>query len=417
MGERVNLRGVKSWSGRKCLMCGLGVAVLLTASSGMNGQDVSIVQTPQQANERIRTLTMGSHAIPHDYVIGSGDLVGITVFDVPELTRDVRVSQRGNISIPLVPVRLSIAGLTESQAEQKIAEVLEINGLVTHPEVSVMVKEHKSKPITIVGAVARPMVYEADRTVTLLEAIAEAGGIANDAGDTVIIARAPPITEVPNPAPIPDPNAPGSGVVPAAGTEEMTVPKGVPPPVQTDKQVFPLVTEAEAPQTPPVPQDKFISVSDANGSRGANTYTINLNELLETGDTRNNIILEAGDVVTVPHAGIVYVMGAVNRPGGFVMSNDRTALTTMKVLSLAGGLTRIAKLDHAFIIRMDDRGRQINTEVDLKKILRREAEDVTMRPSDILYIPDDHVKEALYRAGEIAIAVGTGVALYRVAYR
>ena len=85
------------------------------------------------------------------------------------------------------------------------------------------------------------------------------------------------------------------------------------------------------------------------------SITINLNDLLETGDTRNNIVLQAGDVVTVPHAGIVYVLGAVNRPGGFVVSNDRTQLTTLKVLSLAGGLTKIAKLDHAVIIRKDDK--------------------------------------------------------------
>jgi len=58
--------------------------------------------------------------------------------------------------------------------EQKIAEVLEANGLVSHPEVSVSVKERKSKPITVVGAVPHPMVYQADRPVTLLEVLAEA---------------------------------------------------------------------------------------------------------------------------------------------------------------------------------------------------------------------------------------------------
>ena len=93
-----------------------------------------------------------SKAAPHDYTIGNGDLLNISVFDVPELTRDVRVSQSGTISIPLVPTRLHIAGLTEIQAEQVIADVLQANGLVSHPEVGVMVKEHKSKPITIVGS-------------------------------------------------------------------------------------------------------------------------------------------------------------------------------------------------------------------------------------------------------------------------
>jgi len=101
----------------------------------VSAQDVSVVGTPQQTNERIRTLSETSKAAPHEYTIGNGDLLDISVFDVPELTRELRVSQTGTIGIPLVPTRLHIAGLTEVQAEQKIADVLEANGLVSHPEV------------------------------------------------------------------------------------------------------------------------------------------------------------------------------------------------------------------------------------------------------------------------------------------
>ena len=111
------------------------------------------------------------------------------------------------------------------------------------------------------------------------------------------------------------------------------------------------------------------------------------------------------------------VLGAVARPGGFVVANDRTQLTTLKVLSLAGGITRIAKLDHAVIIRKDENGKQTESEIDLKKVLARQTEDVTMRASDILYIPDDRTKEVLLRALEIAIGVGTSVAIFRLAYQ
>ena len=144
--------------------------------------------------------------------------------------------------------------------------------------------------------------------------------------------------------------------------------------------------------------------------------TINLNELLETGDLRNNITLQAGDVVTVPHGGIVYVLGAVNHPGGFVISNDRTQFTTLKVLSLAGGLTKIAKLDHAVVIRKDDQGKQTETEVDLRKVLNRESEDLQLHASDILYVPDSRTKELLLDAAALGVAIGTAVAIYRVAY-
>ena len=139
-----------------------------------------------------------------------------------------------------------------------------------------------------------------------------------------------------------------------------------------------------------------------------------MNELIETGDTRNNITLQAGDVVTVPHAGIVYVLGAVNRPGGFVLSNDRTELTTMKVLALAGGLTRIAKLDHAVIIRKDNQGKQTETEVDLKNVINQKSEDLPMRASDVLYIPDNRAKEFLLQALQASIAIATSVAIYRI---
>src|SRR6266436_4827859 len=149
------------------------------------------VETSQETNDRIRSIAAATHAsLARDYVIGSGDLLVIQVFDVPELSREIRVSQTGTIGIPLVRVRLHVSGLTELQAELKIAEVLEANGLVSHPEVSVSVKERKSKPITVVGAVIHPMVYQADRQVTLLDVLAEAGGITPDAGESVIVTRA-----------------------------------------------------------------------------------------------------------------------------------------------------------------------------------------------------------------------------------
>lgn len=370
-------------------------------------QDASVVGTPEQANERIHALSSNAKSSPHDYVIGTGDLLSIAVFDVPELSREVRVSQTGSISIPLVPTRLSVTGLTELQVEQKIAEVLESNGLVSHPEVNVAVKEHKSKPITIVGAVQHPMVYEADRSVTLLEALAEAGGIASDAGDTIIVTRQRaalfeeiPVSSLPSSAP-----APGSA-------ESQVV---APPQASANAQSFPSADDLRS-NTPP-PQATGNTTTSPASSGTSNTITVNLNELVEKGDMQNNIPLQAGDVVTVPHAGIVYVLGAVQRPGGFVLSNDRSQLTTMKVLSLAGGLTKIAKLDHAVIIRKDGQGKQTHTEIDLKKVLHQQSEDVPMRASDILYIPDSRTKDVLFQALQIGMAVGTAVAIYRIGYQ
>lgn len=379
--------------------------------SPLGASSQPILETPQQVNDRIRELSANLRTVPHDYVIGTGDLLSIYVFDVEELSRDVRVSQTGTIGIPLVPVRIHVAGLTEIQAEQKIAELLEANGLVTHADVSVSVKEHKSKPITIVGAVTHPMVYEADHPVTLLEVLAEAGGISSDAGDTIIVSR-------PSQDALPD-----SGEPPEIGPEQPLPPKTTPADA-TAQRPSPAVQDAtKGPAAVASQSASAGAAASQNSSASAepppltNTITINLSDAMETGDMKNNIALQAGDVVTVPHAGVVYVLGAVGKAGGYVLSNDRTQLTTLKILSLAGGLTRTAKSDKAVIVRKDNMGQQHEVPIDLKKVLNRKAEDLQLQPSDVLYVPESGSKQALFRAVEFGLALGSGVALYRIAYR
>jgi polysaccharide export outer membrane protein len=382
----------------------LGMLVLAPSSRAQTA-----LETPQQVNDRIRSLSSTARSAPHDYVIGDGDLLDVDVFDVKELSREVRVSQTGSIGIPLVPVRLHLAGLTEVQAEQKISEVLEANGLVSHPEVSVTVKERRSKPITVVGAVMHAMVYQADRPVTILEVLAEAGGIGPDAGDTVIVTR-PSHEQETQEDPAEPPTIGPEDPAATQPSKASSPPAATPAPAST--AAFPS-TAASAEKT--VAPFTNTAEKDAPPQLG-NTITINLGELMESGDTKNNIILQAGDVVTVPHAGIVYVLGAVNHAGGFVLTNDRAQMTTLKILSLAGGLTPTAKSDHAVIVRKDNLGQQHEVVVDLKKVLSRKAEDLQLQPSDILYVPNSGAKQAVLRAAEIAIAVGTGVLLYRVAY-
>lgn len=397
----------------RCLVSNalLGTLVLVPSSLAQ-----AVLETPQQTNDRIRALSSTARMLPHDYVIGDGDLISIEVFDVKELSREVRVSQTGTIAIPLVPVRLHVAGLTEVQAEQKIAEVLEANGLVTHPEVSVTVRERKSKPIAVVGAVPHPMIYQADRPVTLLEVLAEAGGVASDAGDEVIITR--PVQEAPSDPTDPPAIAPEDPVA----VNPPPVTQDAKPSISTGAGTTPSAanTAADPPELPAPDnlQEKTPSAIafQPQPQLATNTITVNLFQLMESGNLRNNIVLQAGDVVTVPHAGVVYILGAVNRPGGIVLSNDRTQLTTLKILALAGGFTRTAKTDHAVIIRKDNQGQNHEVALDLKKILHRQAEDLQLQPSDILYVPESGAKQALLRSLEFGIALGSGVALYRVAY-
>jgi len=378
----------------------------------------AVLETPQQTNDRIRALSSTARMSPHDYVIGNGDVIDIEVFDVKELSREVRVSQTGSIGIPLVPVRLHVGGLTEVQTEQKITEVLEAHGLVSNPQVSVSVKERKSKPITVVGAVQHAMVYQADRPVTILEVLAEAGGIANDAGDTVIVTRPsqeppadssePPAIGAEDPGPTTPKESTPTGAARAESASSTSSASNI---YSAPKTVFAgpaSTTSTDTPANPPASNEP---------PPLSNTITINLDELVESGSATNNIILQAGDIVTVPHAGIAYILGAVNKPGGYVMANDRSQMSALKLLALSGGLSRTAKKDRAIIIRKDSQGQQHEVAVDLKKVLERTSEDVRLQASDILYVPDSASKQAMYRALEFGLALGAGVALYRIAYR
>src|SRR6202048_3238156 len=257
--------GARSW----CYATA-GLLVLMVGGAGTCAQ--TVLGTPQETNERIKALSATARYIPHDYIIGSGDTISIDVFDVKELSRDVRVSQTGTIGLPLIPVRLQVKGVTETQAEQKISEVLQANGLVSHPEVSVSVKDRKSKPITVVGAVPHPMVYQAERPVTLLEVLAGAGGVSADAGDTAIVTRptsepvdtsqAPTsgnedvtpssVQDVTPPAPSPNNNAPASGGSAVGPSKAVT---SIAPVTPTPNTNFPsaevAAKEAPVPAMPP----------------------------------------------------------------------------------------------------------------------------------------------------------------------
>jgi polysaccharide export outer membrane protein len=316
------------------------------------------LETAEATNARIIQLAQAAAVRPGDYIIGDGDLLDIQVFEVPELSREIRVNQSGSIAVPLIPTKIHAEGLTAFQLQDKLAELLQVNGLVSNPQVTVDVKEQHSQPITVIGAVKNPMVFEAVRSTTLLEVLSSAGGIAPDAGNVVLVTRNGGAT-----APTPTDATNGGGA------------------------------EANPPET----------------------FTINLDDLLNTGDSRFNIPVKGGDVVSVPRAGIIYVVGAVLRPGGFVMENDHQEVTTLKALSLAGGVTPTAKSSRAIILRTNTvTGEKEKLPVDLKKVVDLKGPDVALLPNDILVVPDSAGKRALDKTGEVMLSLGSGVALYRL---
>src|SRR5208282_4736856 len=113
------------------------------------------LQTSKQTNDQIFQLAQSKGPRVSEIPVGSGDIIHVDVFDVPELSRDLRISDTGDVSMALIPGRIHAAGLTTFELEAKIENLLIENGLVSHPQVSVFVKEQTSQPVSIVGAVMK----------------------------------------------------------------------------------------------------------------------------------------------------------------------------------------------------------------------------------------------------------------------
>jgi polysaccharide biosynthesis/export protein len=125
----------------------------------------------------------------------------------------------------------------------------------------------------------------------------------------------------------------------------------------------------------------------------------------------SNVEIRPGDTIMVSHAGIVYVLGDVGKPGGFLIeNNDR--LTVLQAVALAQGTNRTASLDHAKLIRKTDTGRQ-EVPVPLKKILATNTSDMTLADGDILFVPSSSAKNALQTMQNI-LPAAAGAAIYHV---
>jgi len=123
--------------------------------------------------------------------IGPDDLIGITVYDEPELTRTVRVGTDGDIRLPMLRQHIHAGGLYPVDLENAIIAALTNENVLVEPIVTVSVVEYRSRPITVVGAVKSPLTFQATGTVTLLDAISKAGGLADNAGSEILLSGQP----------------------------------------------------------------------------------------------------------------------------------------------------------------------------------------------------------------------------------
>ena len=140
---------------------------------------------------------------------------------------------------------------------------------------------------------------------------------------------------------------------------------------------------------------------------------VNLWELMESKNAALNLLVYPGDIVKVTTAGLVYVVGEVKKPGGFVLKNNQN-ISLLQALALAEGLTRTSATSQARIIRTDPKtGKRVEIPVNLGKILASKASDPGLQPKDIFFIPNSSAKSAFYRGAESAVSMATGVAIYK----
>jgi polysaccharide export outer membrane protein len=121
--------------------------------------------------------------------IGPNDLLEISVYGAPEFSRSVRVSEDGFIRLPMLRERIKVLGLMPAALEERLAEALENAQILVEPAVTVSIAEYHSHPISVVGAVKVPLTFQAVGKTSLVEALTRAQGLAEDAGNEILIMR------------------------------------------------------------------------------------------------------------------------------------------------------------------------------------------------------------------------------------
>ena len=286
------------------------------------------------------------------YILGPGDELAIRGVGIDELdVKDAKpftVDVSGDINMPLVG-KVKAAGLTVDQLETEITRELKV--YVNEPRIAVTVLEYRSQPISVLGSVNTPGIISLNGPTTLEQVLSKAGGLRNDAGNMIYITR------------------------------------------RSDMGVIPLASD----KTDPTGQ--------------FNTASIAVEDMLNARKPAENIIVKPTDVITVPKADLVYVLGSVRKPGGFVL-NEKPDITVLQALSMAEGLDKTSSPKRAKIIRQNADGSKSEIALNLSNVLKGKSPDIALLGDDILFVPNSTSKTIAYRGIEAAIQTGSGIAIF-----
>jgi polysaccharide export outer membrane protein len=293
----------------------------------------------------------GTSPSPADYTLGPADQVSIFVTGLPDEFTDktFRIGPNGDITLPFAG-RVHAAGVNIEDFQTELKH--RFAKFVRNPDVVVTVTEFASQPVSVLGAVNSPGVRQLQGRKNLFEVISLSGGLRTDAGTTVKITR-----DLKNGAvPLPDASPDTTGRYSVA--------------------------------------------------------SVRIKDIMNATRPADNIVVMPGDTVTVPRAQLVYVVGSVTKPGGFPLGENE-ALSALQVISLAEGLQKGAAGDKAKILRtVSGSTARAEIPVNIKKIMEGKTEDITLRPDDILFVPNSAAKNAGYRTLDAIVNAATGVAIY-----
>lgn len=285
--------------------------------------------------------------------LGPGDQVVVRAMHVSEISdKPMHIADDGTLQLPLVG-RVKAAGLTVGGLTEVLRKRL--SEYLVEPEVSVELVEMKSHPVSVIGALVTPGVYQLHGQKRLLEMISAAGGLRDDAGSVVRITRMRP-----------------QGALPLENAK-----------------------------------------LDATG-----TYfvgEVRVSDLMTAKNPADNFLVRPDDVISVPRGRLVYVMGEVHKPGGFVL-REQESLSVLQALALSEGLMPTAGRKNAKILRptiADGVSSKQEIPVDIGSILSGKTSDIGLRPDDVLFVPNSAPKSAAMRAVEAAVQIGTGVVIWR----
>jgi polysaccharide export outer membrane protein len=283
------------------------------------------------------------------YRLGPGDEVTLHVLDLEEIgDKPFRLDSNGEITVPLAG-RLQAGGLTTRQMEAELTKRLQT--YLRAPQVVVSVTQFRSQPVSVLGAVNTPGVFQIEAGKTLYQALSLAGGLRPDAGALIRITRRK-----------------SEGPIPLPGAEP-----------------------------------------DTSGE--FNVAQVSVASVMDARNPAGNITVRPNDVISVPVTEVVYVVGSVHKPGGFALGQNES-LSVLQAVAKAEGLDKEAVPKRARILRNVLRGApQAEVAINVKAMLAGQAPDVPLGPNDILFIP---AATGLRNAAAKATEIAASAAAYRL---